>query len=73
VSRLQPPPSAPYCLHCAHYYVSWDRRFPRACRVFGIKTQDLPSHVVYRSTGAHCPAFVYNPKLKPRGGEPLPG
>jgi hypothetical protein len=70
---MQLPSSAPYCRHCVHYYVSWDPRFPRGCRVFGVKTRDLPSHVVYRSTGAHCPAFERNPKLKSGGGEPPRG
>ncbi|MBN1838333.1 MAG: hypothetical protein JW820_20910 [Spirochaetales bacterium] len=61
---MQPPATAPFCLSCRHYYVSWDPRFPRGCRVFGIKSRDLPSHVVYRSTGTHCPAYERNPKLK---------
>jgi len=62
---VQPPATAPFCLTCRYYHVSWDPRFPRACRVFGIKSRDLPSHVVYRSTGTHCPAYDRNPRLRP--------
>lgn len=62
---MQPPASAPFCLTCTYYRVSWDPRFPRACKVFGLKSRALPSHVVYRSTRTHCPAYDRNPKIKP--------
>ena len=58
------PGLPPDCLKCRHFYVSWDPRFPRACRVFGIKSWQLPSVEVYRATGRHCPAFEVSPKLK---------
>jgi len=45
------------CFQCAHYAVSWDPRFPRACRFFGFKTQDMPSTTVYQSSGSQCIAF----------------
>jgi hypothetical protein len=64
VAVTDPPKSAPNCLRCRHFAVSWDPRFPRACRVFDIKSPDLPSHVVYRATGYHCPVFERNPKLR---------
>jgi hypothetical protein len=52
-----PPVRAPYCLHCAHFSVSWDPAFPRSCDYFGFKSRNLPSHEVFMSTGRHCPAF----------------
>ncbi|TVR72390.1 MAG: hypothetical protein EA427_03360 [Spirochaetaceae bacterium] len=49
--------SPPNCLKCRHFSVTWDRRFPRACRLFGVKSRRIPSVVVYETTGRHCPAF----------------
>lgn len=54
---------APNCLQCVYFKVSWDRRFPRACRFFGIKSRELPSHVVFRTTGTHCPSFKKSPRV----------
>lgn len=46
------------CLKCKHFYVTWDPRLPRGCRLFGFKTQLMPSLLVFQSTGAPCDAFV---------------
>ncbi len=54
---------APDCLKCRHFFVTWDKRFPRGCRVFEIKSRELPSHVVLRSTGRQCPSFERSPKV----------
>jgi hypothetical protein len=43
-------------------------RFPRSCRVFGIKSRELPSVVVYRATGHRCPAYKRSPKVKSNPG-----
>lgn len=53
---------APNCLKCIYFYVTWDPRFPRGCRMFGIKTPKLPSRVVLETTGHHCPAFELSEK-----------
>ena len=58
------PNRAPPCLHCLHFQVTGNPRFPRACKVFGIKTPSMPSHEVFRATGKHCPEFKENPKIK---------
>ena len=60
------PERAPNCLRCRYFSVSWDPRFPRACRVFGIKSRELPSRVVYRNTGRHCPSFDPAPAHRDR-------
>ena len=51
------PERAPNCLQCRHFIVTWDARFPRGCRVFGVKSRKLPSLVVFENTGRHCPTF----------------
>ncbi|ORC30249.1 hypothetical protein B4O97_18545 [Marispirochaeta aestuarii] len=61
---MDSPAKAPNCLKCIYFEVSWDPAFPRSCRLFGVKSKDLPSHAVYRANGRHCPAFRKNPKIK---------
>ena len=59
-----PPDRAPDCLQCAHFKVSWDVSFPRACRLFGIKCRSLPSQEVFLATGKHCFSFSRKEGLK---------
>ncbi len=58
------PARPPNCLKCEFFAVSWDPDFPRSCKVFAIKSREMPSAVVYESTGHHCPAFRESPRLK---------
>ncbi|TVR59781.1 MAG: hypothetical protein EA426_06475 [Spirochaetaceae bacterium] len=58
------PVRPPNCLQCVHFSVSWDRTHPRACAVFGVKSRELPSIVVFRATGRHCPSFVLSEKIR---------
>ncbi len=44
----------PDCLHCQHYFVTWDVQQPRGCRAYGFKSNDLPSAVVFASSGEIC-------------------
>lgn len=46
------------CLKCKHFYVTWDPKNPRGCRLYGFKTKLMPSLLVFQSTGAPCPSFV---------------
>ena len=55
---------APNCLKCAYFKVSWDTLFPRACEIFGFKTQTMPSLEVFRATGSNCPSFRLKEGLK---------
>ncbi|MFW6338533.1 MAG: hypothetical protein ACOC25_06355 [Alkalispirochaetaceae bacterium] len=58
----------PDCLSCVHFYVTWNPSFPRGCRVFGLQSRELPSRVVYRNTGHHCPSYRRRPeKRRPSG------
>ncbi|MBN2618892.1 MAG: hypothetical protein JXR64_11335 [Spirochaetales bacterium] len=47
----------PNCSKCEHFYITLDERFPRACKVFNIKTYSFPSVDVRRLTGYNCPVF----------------
>ncbi|MED4600164.1 uracil-DNA glycosylase [Paenibacillus validus] len=45
------------CYKCKHFYVTWDPNFPRGCRSYGIKTSELPSSLIRRSSGKPCLTF----------------
>ena len=63
-SSRQTPAVAPNCLKCTFFAVSWDVKFPRSCKVFGIKSKQLPSHAVFKATGTHCPEFKISDRIK---------
>jgi len=46
------------CYQCKYFYVTWDRNFPRGCKVFGFKGQQIPSLLVIQSSGRPCAAFI---------------
>lgn len=45
------------CHKCKYYYVTWDPNNPHGCRQFGFKSKQLPSVVVYKSSGNPCNGF----------------
>jgi hypothetical protein len=60
-------PEKPNCLVCAHFRVTWDPAFPRACDFFGFKGRDMPSAEVRRAAGTSCPAFSRKAGIRERG------
>lgn len=54
----------PDCLHCAHYFVTWEAHQPRGCRAYEFKSHDLPSDVVFASSGAPCRLFQRKPERR---------
>jgi len=51
------------CLNCRHFYITWDEFFPRGCKALGFKSREVPSKVVYESSGIECQKF--EPRKKP--------
>ncbi len=51
------------CLNCRHYYITWDRSFPRGCRALAFKTRFSPSAAVYNASGLPC--LYFQEKRKP--------
>ncbi|ABO49134.1 hypothetical protein Dred_0592 [Desulforamulus reducens MI-1] len=47
----------PSCPKCKHFYITWDRRFPNGCKLYGIKSKYPPSLEVLRATGKTCLVF----------------
>lgn len=60
---------SPDCLKCEYFYVTWDPAFPRGCRVFEIKSKQMPSYEVKKATGMHCPSYKESSKLKKKKSE----
>jgi len=55
----------PDCLHCGHYFVTWEASRPRGCRAYGFKSEALPSAVVLESSGEPCQLFERRPGKQP--------
>ncbi len=45
------------CHNCKYFYITWDYVFPKGCKLFQIKSKELPSKLVYQSTGNICLQF----------------
>jgi len=56
------------CQHCVFYYVTWDKYFPRGCRLYGFKTSSQPSYMVIEATGGGCKNY----RKKSNGAQPRP-
>lgn len=44
-------------MQCQHFYITWDEKFPRGCRLFNMKSRNLPMHDVLRIDGHPCRGF----------------
>jgi hypothetical protein len=49
------------CIHCKHYYVTWDKQHPYGCKRLGFKAAIEPALVVLRASGHRCLAFAQKP------------
>ena len=45
------------CFECVHFAVTWEQNYPKSCKLFEFKTVQLPSAVVYETTGEDCLGF----------------
>ena len=54
---MAPQRERPDCLHCTHYFVTWEADKPRGCRAYEFKSLELPSQVVLESSGEICQFF----------------
>lgn len=69
-SPSQPAPSVsgPVCTRCAHYFVTFDARFPHGCRAMGFKSRQLPYKEILAVAGEACAAFTPKPaRRRPPG------
>ena len=45
------------CFQCTHFSVTWNPKFPKACKFFNFTSVNMPSVTVFQSTGKECIAF----------------
>ena len=45
------------CFKCKHFYITWEQSFPRGCKAMGFKSKEMPSDVVFQSSGMECMRF----------------
>ena len=60
------PSEAPDCLHCVHYFVTWEADRPRGCHAYEFKSTELPSELVQASSGEPCKLFERKATSKAR-------
>lgn len=53
------------CFKCAHLSITWNPQMPKACKLYGFKSAQLPSAVVFSSTGEPCMGFKEKNTKKP--------
>ncbi len=46
------------CFKCKYFFITWDRANPRGCRAHGFKSPEVPSVIVFESSGIECQFFV---------------
>ncbi|MCL2099085.1 MAG: uracil-DNA glycosylase [Oscillospiraceae bacterium] len=51
------PGRGPDCFKCIYFYLTWETKTPRSCRLYGFKTASMPSVVFYETTGVKCIGF----------------
>ncbi len=45
------------CRNCKFHYITWEKNMPYGCKSFGFKSRQMPSIVVFQSSGKDCQAF----------------
>lgn len=45
------------CRRCKHYFVTWQANKPHGCKAYGFKSENIPSLVVFQSSGIPCSLF----------------
>jgi hypothetical protein len=45
------------CRRCKHYFVTWEKNKPHGCKAYGFKSAQIPSIVVFQSSGSDCSLF----------------
>ena len=51
------------CRKCKYFFVTWEKQKPYGCKAYGFKSPQIPSMVVFSSSGQDCIQFIEkNPK-----------
>ncbi len=46
------------CNSCAHFFITWNKKFPYGCRAIGFMSSNLPNKDVLEVEGRDCLAFT---------------
>ncbi len=52
------------CRRCEFYFVTWEKGKPHGCRAYGFKSPQIPSLVVFQSSGTDCSLFKLKTSAK---------
>jgi len=52
------------CRRCQSYYVTWENGKPHGCKAYGFKSAQIPSMVVFKSSGIECAQYREKPLKK---------
>lgn len=50
------------CMKCQYFYITWDQKFPRGCKLLNFKSKQMPSIEVLQSSGSAC--LKFGPKIR---------
>ncbi|MCW8896005.1 uracil-DNA glycosylase [Sulfurimonas sp.] len=45
------------CRICEYYFVTWEKTRPHGCKAYGFKSPQIPSLLVFQSSGSDCTMF----------------
>ena len=46
------------CRTCKYYFVTWIAKQPHGCKAYGFKSAQIPSLVVFQSSGSGCTQYT---------------
>ncbi len=44
-------------MNCKHFYITWDQRTPKGCKLYGIRSQAMPSQIVQMAGSGECQGY----------------
>ena len=56
-SDLPKPRTAPLCIRCHHYFITYNPSFPYGCRAMGFSSKRAPCLDVQEALGQACMRF----------------
>ena len=55
------------CMACRYFFITYEPIHPYGCRVLNFKSKEMPSRVVFTSSGMECHAFSKKEPVSPKG------
>jgi hypothetical protein len=58
------------CRQCVHFFVTWEKSHPYGCKGHNFKSRQIPSQVVFASSGMDCLLFKAKTLTSKQGTAP---